>query len=91
MVDSCDKSWANDILRWTINKVLFSKEVRITHQYFYNTVAIAENSIKLLRINGFIWQADRVRNHLNRWKKNIKSVYKPEGFDTLDKREREVP
>ena len=75
MVDVLEKScvygskeWANDLLRWFLRDILY-KKTWVFHPY--NKIIVAYDVIDQLESRGFPWQAERVRNHLHRWMKNI--------------------
>lgn len=87
------KKWANDLLRWFLREILY-KETWVHHPY--NKIIVSYDVISQLESFGFVWQAERVRNHLHLWMKKIsctRAALDPASVrarDTLDQREREV-
>ena len=59
------KEWANDLLRWFLREILFSDTWR---RFPYYKIVIGELLIWDLETHGFPWQAERMRNQINRWK-----------------------
>jgi len=80
------KKWANNLLRWFLREILYS-DVWINHPY--NKLILGYDIVDRLNSYGFLWQAERVNNHLHRWMKKI-SCTRAHARDTLDQREREV-
>jgi len=79
------KEWANDLLRWFLREILY-KKTWVHHPY--NKIIVAYDVIDQFESRGFVWQAERVRNHLHRWMKNI-SCTRARARDPLDQK-REV-
>jgi hypothetical protein len=59
------KAWANDLLRWFLREILYAETWKNHPEY---KVILGKVIIEDLRSHGYFWQADRVINHLNRWK-----------------------
>lgn len=81
------KEWANDLLRWFLRDILY-KKTWVFHPY--NKIIVAYDVIDQLESWGFVWQAERVRNHLHRWMKNISCTRARARDLSRSEREREV-
>jgi len=86
------KKWANNLLKFFLNEILYNDDCWIHHPY--NKIILAYDVIDRLNSYGFSWQSARLRNHLHRWMKKIsctRAHARARARDTLSKkREREV-
>lgn len=78
------KAWANDVLRFGIDLL----KAESWKNYPFYKIVVIRVLLGDLRRFGYWWQEERLKNHLNLWKKGQKidfsvkvSVHKPEGFD----------
>ena len=89
------QDWANEKLRWFLREILYAETWKQHPEY---KVVVGRVVAEDLRVHGFSWQADRVLNHLNRWKRRqkldlqvrvkIHSCTAQESGDTLSREER---
>jgi hypothetical protein len=62
------KDWADRKLKFFAGFLNDHSTWNLPHNR-YNKVIVAREAIFWLERYGFVWHAERLRNHLNRWKK----------------------
>ena len=71
MIKYGSKDWANDLLAYFLNEILYSD----TWKYFPHYKLILARVIESdLASHGFWWQVRRLRNHVHLWKKKQKNL-----------------